>query len=616
MDLKALEREYGRFPGVYLERSHDIEHVASSDMLGGSWQYLELQHHRYVVLDPDSEKLTTFKCYLERDWELVKVNLQIIHPDGTRNVFSKSDLTRETASEGRQAYKFAYPRVVKGSQIEEQMEIRVKFGVGRPPIYQDIPLQYDIPCLKAQFSFAYPDWWRISVKKIGPDRTVQTQTQYLAREHKKVIRCTRTDVPAIEDEPFSPFFKEMAEYLEFEITHLEIGSSIYDAPKTWNDFASRFKRYVMDKDAKFSMRVQRTARDLTENLDSSLEKLEAIVSYVQEEISTDADETGNFAKVLKEKRGDAPTNTALTQRMLSAIQIPSKFILLHSASDGYFDETFVSQHQLYLLALMVQIQDKTYVVFPYMKGLPVEHLPRPFQGQKALAITMGGSAEFLETPRGNQFENAVDETFDLTISEDGKIKVKERKMLYGAEAFWARSLLKEMKDEEKDELLERLMTYSDGDVTHLNHRFDAVEEYKKPLVIHLEYDIDNLVTVMPDEILFQTGGLFTPSSKLKNKVRHERENPIAIHYDINHHKKIVIHYPGSWKLVQGPENISRENDFGSISAQAAESTGKLELDIKSQLKACQKPADQFEGLLEIAGTQAFRDWDTFVFEPR
>jgi hypothetical protein len=136
------------------------------------------------------------------------------------------------------------------------------------------------------------------------------------------------------------------------------------------------------------------------------------------------------------------------------------------------------------------------------------------------------------------------------------------------------------------------------------------------LQIKLEYTIDNLVTVTPEEVIFQTGGLFSPSSTGgERKVdTSERRNPIRIYNDEQTNKNITVQYPASWQLSSTLADIQRSNDFGSVEGKYENSPGKLSIRQTRLLKQSSAPKEKFPELLELISRQSKLSIPTIIFK--
>jgi len=617
VDWKALELQYPGVDGVFLEQDTALENVTEENFFlnTSKWEFFETHSCRYVLFNPDSQHLSTFVAHVKQGYSMEGAALDITYPDGRAKHYTKGDLKSELDSKGATTYKFIYPEVQKGCVISEGYVVKPDSCLSTPPIDHDVPLQFSIPCQKVSFRYLFPSRWDAQLKQLGSGRSLPVKITEQPEANKRLMTYLAKDVPAVESEPFSPFFKEVSDYAEIMVTSLSLqGVAPYRTPDSWSAFGNRFRNYVIDKDPIFSGRVRKTAREAIASSKTDLEKLEAVVTWLQENMQVEYSK-GNFADNLIQKKGSMYQITGLASSMLREAGISAKYLLIHSAEDGYFDKTFFSNDELYIPALMVNLAGKDFVVFPYLKKMPVSHLPERFQGQAALAISGEGEPSLVTLPMGNQAHNESIENYAVAIQEDGQVNINEERILQGQDAYAVRRTLSDLNKQETEKVLKSLLTYTEGQVSFNSFSFVDQEDYAKPLKIQLDYVIDNLITLTPEEVLFNTAGLFSPASRLKNKVETKnRQNPVRIYFDETLKKHITLSYPATWTLATRLEDLKLENPFGAILAAYHPQDGKLEVEQTLTLRKSSEPKESFPDLLSLIGKKSRLSIPALVFK--
>ncbi len=597
------ETEYARYDGVYLLSDHLYDNYSEG--------YAECTKLCYVVLRPDKEWLTTFNVTVPKDGKLRDVHLSVVAPDGTMRTFGQQDLRSDTSSDQSTVWKFAYPNIAKGTVIEENYVVEYPNHLEWT---QDIPLYMGLPCRKKRFTYSFPKWWDVQVKANGAAAALFYKTENDPINKKTHYVYEETSVPAREWEPYSPYYKEIGKYMEILVRSSRQRVTT-TTDETWRYIAGSYRRHVLDKESFWSGKVRSTTEEITRQCSTQVEKLEAVTTYIQHNISVGkGSEDDKFSDVLEKKEASPYVITALAKKMLEKLDIPSDFILIHSAQDGYFDMNFTSPEQLYIPALYATIDNTPYVVFPYYKNVPIDLIPEPFQKQQALRINEDGYNGFIVTPAGRDIDNTTDEKYMLTIDDEGKIRVDEEKTLRGFTAYNVRERLDNMKPEEVEKEMKDMLTYSEGDIKLLSHEVLNRTNLREPLVIKLSYEIDNLVTVTPDEILFQTAGLLSPaSSYVKKADTVERRNPIKVRYTETLNKDITISYPQSWNLTTPVEGRKIENMFGSVENTVESAHGKLAIKQRRVLLKADESKTKYRELLRIIGRNSGMAVPTLVF---
>jgi len=598
--VKALEEKHPGKDGIYLDQSMDFEIMTSPALAS-----LSSRSHRYLVLNRMNESLSRFSVSLKPGHELEKVQLVHRRPDGKVLTYGISDLKEERDSDGTRTLKFIYPNVEKGSVISEQYLVRNPSPRLGDLIDNETPLQWQLPCEHVRFRFMHPEAWEGQVKRLGPDRELPV-TRTVSEAGKKVIYTFEANqVPGLDEELFAPSFKERSSY--FKINFSNIPTLRYAGPTSWKAFQREFSAYAVDKEALISTRVRDTALEVTKGCQTDEARLDAIITWIQENITPGSlPDTPNFADMLAKKHANPYQATGLARSMLSKMGISSDYLMLHSQYDGWFDPAFISFGEISSPALRVRLGDRVHIVFPWVKGLPVNHLPEAFQGSKALLVGPDTPSDAIQAlPEGNLASNSWEERYQVTLDEDGRATVQEEKVLSGSAAFGARQALRDLGKEETEKFLRKLLTYSEGEVKFTSVGFEHREDARKPLVIRLVYTVDNLITLTPEEAIFNTAGLFSPSSSLKTKVDPtQRQSPIRIYYDEARIKRVALSFPKTWTLQTPLKDHSVSNGFGSLTLTQTSEAGRLQVDQTLQFRKSATDPSRLQELLALTGRRS------------
>jgi hypothetical protein len=620
LNLAEYEKKYGDYDIVYLNIEQTYEHTGTKNNLGmyssNYWYFNVVNRSKYLVLNPDNEKYTTFSITL---WEGAKIGnffLKITSPEGKVKVYGKDDCKKETDSDNLTTYKFIYPDVRKGSIIEEGMEYSYDGFRGFAPLKHEIPLQFKVPCEKYTFNYSYPDWWQVKRKKTSPTDTVTLQTVEDNDNHKKTFSYSATNIPAVEEEAYSPFYKEMANYLEFMVASFKMSSLNYKSASNWSELGDSYKDYAMNKDGFLSSMVSDTTEYLIKDCKTDYEKVDKIISYIQENIEVDSKyDDKSFKKILIKRKGDILSINGLAQSMLTKAGFKCDYLMIHTASEGYFDKDYISRSQFTIPAVRTWIDNKEYILLPYLEYLPMGFLPEDLQGQTILVINNNSPAKLEDIGDVKLNDDTFEEKYNLTINDDGIINVNEEKWITGLFAYYLREKLETASKEDKDNFVIEVISYNEGNVNLSDYELLNEKDYKKPLIIKLKYSIDNLVTITPEEIILQTAGLFTPSPLEKKKFEEDkRHNPIRIYNNLVYSKEISIAYPPEWKIQTKLNDVDYKNEFGEVESRFDLSDGKIKAEQQQYLKKSSEPKEKFNELKEILGSNSKISIPAIVFE--
>lgn len=629
VDVQALVEKYSGEDAVYLDWRTNYENVIGKESSSGyDWNLLRTDFRKLVIINPEDEGFTTLTIRLPVNHVLVKVDLSIYSANRAYRRFGIRDMKKARNSDGSATYKFAFPEVVKGSIITQTYVVRRLYCLRNAPLYYDVPLQFRVPCERVGFRITYPMDWELGLKKLADGKTPAITISEDKTAKQRTLSYEATNVAALHSESFSPFYKEVAAYAELQVERLFLKAPgwypiRYKAPKDWNGLSDEFKQDVLDKNPVFDASLRRQVDEITDGAKDDPEKLDRIVTWLQrnmriatyQEIKASGLDRGNFAHILDKRQGTAVQVTGLAMSMLQRTGIDATYLLIHSAEEGYFDPGFHSYSQLDVPAVMARIEGKVYVVFPYWENMPIDHIPEEYQGQPALAIDRKGTSSFVQLPLGSQSVNETRESYHLRFEENGRIQVVEERTLQGSTALSTRRELEGLSNSAREKALKRMITFSQGKVELKKHEVTDQLEYKKPLKLRLEYEVEGLVAISPEEVVFNTGGLFSPISRIKaREAATGRENPIRIYFDETSIKTISLEMPPHWTLHTRLNDFRIENTFGSLSGDYNLEQSPLTARLDLKLKKAMASKDQFPELQALIGKRTRNSVQAIVFK--
>lgn len=613
VDVDYYDKKYSEHDGIYLLSERYYEHSGGTKL--DEIFFSKVHTHRYLVLNPHADNLTTFSLDVEKAHMLEGVGIIVDAPDGTRQFFGREQLKETRSESGTTSYKLALPNVRKGTVVT-MMHSVVTLAIG-PTLQDEVGLQYALPCERLEFHYAYPKWWRVQVKRIKPGTSASSlyAMNLDVERNKSIISYTADSVPAYRDELYSPYYKESSPYINYMLT-FAAGGSIYLNPSSWDEVTKSLKQYASNEGRFWNRGAAPHADSVIARCTTMREKIDTITAYIHKNFTwVGRSDDMNAYEMFQKKEGNALTLSALARAMMERAGIETELLLIHSADDGVFDPDFFTPSQIYTPAVLATIDSTEYVILPYFKGLPPGILPDRLQGQDAIRLHKDGYNGFMKTPTGSPETNKRHDSYAITIDDEGTLKVEQDIELFGEMAYLKRRELEDLDYHQLKSEMKALLDYTDGDI--LNFTYDIVDrdDYGVPLKIKLRYTIDNLVTVTPEEVVFQTGGLFSPASRNKNKVDvDERVSPIRVYSDEELDKKISIRFPASWKLATSLPNVEKSSTFGEVMGSYSVTSGALDVTHQRVLRRGASGPEKFSELLAIIGSRSVLNVPSLVFK--
>ena len=627
--INLLMAENMGFPAVYLEKLHSLEILGS----GADPLPVEVHRRKYLIRNPANKRYSTFSQRINAErYDLDSLYLIIWSPDGKSTMYGKDDLTVTKLDNDSLRYDFAYPDVQEGSVIEEGFIVKANKPtfLFEPDDY--VPLQFSIPALKLDTRFVYPRQWDIRVKQVKPDTMYAHEVRYDTATNAKVISVSRSNVPGIADEVYSPSRLDLIDYFYWyaaEVTFRKNTSFIVTASNSGNAMSApnwtRFTEYwaipaVDYRDMREYGRkstIQKLSAEIVDSTAPAMERIEKITAWCREKMKIAECRRCDWEDMIEKGNAGLGYINEITRALLFHAGLDSRAVFIHPKSKGYFDTTFISYSEIVGPGIAVLTDADTVIVFPTIEELAPGVLPADWEQAPAIYADYAKRTVVGMTPKGLSSESVREKSYDLSINASGAIQMKETRSYRGLEAYYMREELKNRSSSATLEIVENLLTYDEGEVSNLKYEISNQEDIREPLLIKIEYQIDNLVTVLPDEVLFQTGGLFSPTVDWKRKGETgDRQNPIRIYREQELLQNITIHYPQNWKLHDEFGDVKASNRFGEIEVKYSNIAGEFRVEQRRLVREAAEPKEAIGELLEIVGPESGLQVPTMTFEIR
>ncbi len=622
IDREAYAAKYSSYDGVFLNIDETIEHSGSKNMsvgaalfgsLGADWTYSNVYKCEYLILNPEDDDLAGYSIGFKPD----KFYIRVSYPDGTVKFFGTKDLQEYKTADGDKDYKIAFPNVKKGTIVTIGYEFRYDVAYWFPPLEHDIPLQFTIPCEKLSFTYAYPNWWTIQIKNIGPNRSIPVQYRQDEKSRKTLMVYEATDIPALQYEPYAPPYKQVAKYLNFRVTYLKMEDIKPELVNTWDEVAKRFRKYAIKKSEKESKQVNAVADSLIAGKITQDERLKTIVEYVSKNIIWYPEgNDGDPGKTLKLKRGNIYDITGLARNMLSHAGIDSDYLLVHDAYNGYFDASFISVDQVQVPALLAHLDNRVQIVFPASVRLPVGQVPDFYQDQPTVIVSDESFARQWKIPVDTTEKNILSGDFQIAIDSNGMVGVKQRRTYQGSYAYRARFDIRNVDRNEVIDSLKSALHFPGADLTVNSLIITNDSLIDQPFIVDYDYTIGNLVMTTPQEMVLQSADLMTSMvESILSMDTTARQNPVWVGFTRRIEQTFAITAPAGWITAALPEPINIENEFGTLTCTSEQTSNGILLKQVITLKRSLQPREKYGALLELIGKNSRSIIDAIVFKP-
>ena len=577
LNLSVLQQQHPNDEGVYLFYKHDISHDLKPDFKNNAprWYFFESYHWREVVLQETEEEQTVLDFSLASFEKIRKVNYRVIKPDGTEFGYSKSDLVKDKIGGDSTRFTVQIEALPVGSVVEAAYEIERGDLYKHLPLSHDVALQLEKPVREMAFAYTYPWDWRVQVKQIGEQRELMLSETESDDTETKTLHYKASQVPAFAQRQFGPYLKEVAPYFHVQVDKMEIGNVlVYESPEAWEEIANQFARHAKTPGRKTDGAIRKVLAELniTEGMPAR-EKIDVILAHVQQDITPHY--RSRLEDVVKKQRGDAYAITTYTQALLAHAGVETSYLVAHSAEGGNFDETFITEEQMYRPVLKVEDMATGVYLFPSLARVPLGFIPSEFEQQPALNYKDGQFEGFTTIAPSNANVFADNSSFEVFINSEGEARVEAQLSLGHNSAY---QFFQRAGDAQAESaLIKQLLPHDDRHIDGLVYDV-AVGAWGNPTMIKTEYGLEDCVRQDGDTVVFRSCGFFDAMHKGWAEFRLPSRMPADEKIQSQLTNQVTVTYPAGWTLLTEVKEVAETVAGGRFTRAVNAGTGRLEVE--------------------------------------
>ncbi len=619
--VEVYAEQFPHSPAYILNLNHRVENTMY--FFGRSIHAYSLTtlDKTYVVFDPDDEEFSTFTLELESGPEnLEGFHAQVVDPDGNVKTYTRDNL--QWVGRDNATAKLAFDNIVEGCIVQIAYN---SFDITPEGLIAGfVPLQYSVPVRDLSVSVCLPMEFMVNFKEMrsGEKPEFVTSTTMVGLSELQEYRFKRHNVSAIHKEPYSPYLLNLAEHASYQVAGMR-SRAFYGAGGFAPDVSDALQAVARREGDRLGARfIRRFTDEIVEQAgaETKEEKVEVVVNWVLEntEVNPSIDRP-TYRELVEDGQGDKWTITDLLRAMLDHLRVETEYVFIHDGRFGHFDRKFMDG-SMRTPALRFEYKGEDIVCMPYLPQLPIGMLPPQFMYEPAYcAEGYNPRGRFDTITEGAARVSVMSEEFNIVISEEGVVSVEEITTYSGTGALAVKEGYDDAKESKEEDALEEFfdsfVTYDEGNIEVENPRFELTEDGRNySVTVSVEYSIDNLVTVLPDEVVFQTGGLLAPNTDYSEELKpDERNNPIHIRVDESNAKTVNISYPKSWKLYSKLDGTRTQNDLGSAHIVFETGNGNVTIKQEQLLKRGQWTKERARELYALIEADAGAKVPTLVF---
>ena len=401
-----------------------------------------------------------------------------------------------------------FPKVTAGCQLD----INIVFSELQSLSYVEYGFYEEIPVLQGKFTFSYlRNKYQYEIKTYGaaserrenenPDAVMGkfTQCSWLQQNllppsrisYMKSIYETEPRVSVV----FRKFYTG------------DLFQSEQEIYTTWEKLAESYSNNLL-KTSFFqsSSKLRKKAHELTDGLKSDFDKADAVLKWIQENISYKWSYARaiNPDKVFEKREGNMGEQTFLLREMFREINVFKDIIVTRARNRGGFDPDFVTPVSLSIPLLIAEIGGKSYIAYPFYRGAKLGEYPSTFFGVKGLSVERKEIAALPE-PFSRQWNGTF--SYELGLGQDSTAQ----KLKVTFVDYWAydvRTDLVAVDKENTKEIFQKMLTNLGLSNALKSCIVQHLDDRGSPLTVEIEFESQGQMIKRKDQKIMKLDHLF------------------------------------------------------------------------------------------------------------
>ena len=576
VNVDALRKKHPDQESVYLEYKRDISHDLKPDVTNNKprWYFFESYHWKEVVLKETGSDEGSVVLRLGPEQKVRHFQARVINAEQAASLYKRKHLRRKRLSADSTAFELALGTLSPGTSVEVTYEIETKKLLKAPPLSHDVPLQLDRPVEHLEFAYTYPKHWEVQMKQVAPSKYINVVESADNTAETQTFRYSSEDVPAFIPEFYGPYFKQIAPYFHVKVNYLEVGNELeWSGRNSWDRVAAKYADLT-----KANKKTRKIANKRLQKLGIGPDTPDSErLSLIQQHVESELVIVSNPGKqsIWKSSKGNPLDAAAYMAVLLEEADIKTSFLLAHTAAEGHFDDSFITDEQFYAPVLIAEVGEHKTYLFPDKKGVPIGYIPIEYASQVALFFEDELFEGFVTVPGAPAYAYRDDAHYKLSVQEDGSVQVEASLHLSHHTRYRLNQAYLNGSEHEHS-LIQDLLAHHAEHIEGLNYRVLPSEKGSLNR-LNATYELVDCFDSAHEKMTVRSCGLFEPVNTYWYPFHMSRNTVPVLPADIRVTNYVQIMYPPSWEVSSLVQNVAEKGERVVFERTYAQKTGQLDI---------------------------------------
>ena len=446
---------------------------------------------------------------------------------------------------------FSMPGATVGSVIDYAAVIEEKVPEMEGRFSSSFNFQAANPVLLGRYKVVTPRNLQLKYHFVNPLRDADPAPRIEERGDKKIYLWEYKKIPQIIREKNMPPWGDVA----FSVMVTTVTS--------WDEFSLWWRRKIDGKtDSNGAIRDK--VAELTRNLSTPEERIEALFDYVKREVRYVSLELGKSGyepasarDVFENKYGDCKDKSTLLISMLRTAGIPAHYVLIPTHGVRGLTKALPYPFQFNHCIVALERDGVHYFLDPVAEDYTFNYLPGSDQNRDVL-IFKDKETLFASTRLAEAGENALHQKHQVLIGGDGSIRVEARSSGTGGQEARLRSFLIYNNPTEIKEALEKRLDDISPGAKLVKYVHSNPLDFKERTEVTITYDAPDYSTKAGDILIFhvpEVAGTCVAADK------ESRRYPVVVRTNSLERSDVEFSIPGGYEVHYLPEPVEITSDY-------------------------------------------------------